>query len=137
MSTPLSTASTRRTASSPPRRCTAQRTRPCSPRCSSGSRAGAVGETSAPLAGKAALVLLAGASHHHFLATERLRAPLASFFAAQTLSPGLYFTPASYTPDKVLDDESRALTELHGRAPVELATAVRGGAALSRLTPMI
>jgi FMN reductase len=81
--------------------------------------------------------LLTGASHHHFLATERLRAPLASFFAAQTLSPGLYFTPASYTPDKVLDDESRALTELHGRALVELATAVRGGAALSRLTPLI
>ena len=33
---------------------------------------GAVGETRAPLAGKAALVLLTGASHHHFLATERL-----------------------------------------------------------------
>jgi len=62
---------------------------------------------------------------------------LASFFAAKTLSPGLYFTPASYTPDKVLNDESRALTELHGPALVELATAVRGGAALSRLTPMI
>ena len=98
---------------------------------------GAAGETSAPLAGKAALVLLTGASHHHFLATERLRAPLASFFAAQTLSPGLYFTPASYTPDKVLNDESRVLAELHGRALVELATAVRGGAALSRLTPLI
>jgi len=77
------------------------------------------------------------ASQHHFLATERLRAPLASFFAALTLSPGLYFTPASYTLDKVLNDESRAPTELHGRALVELATAVRGGAARSRLTPMI
>jgi FMN reductase len=103
---------------------------------------GAAGETRAPLAGKAALVLLTGASHHHFLATERLRAPLASFFAAQTLSPGLYFTPASYSPDpstphKVLNDESRVLAELHGRALVELATAVRGGAALSRLTPLI
>jgi len=98
---------------------------------------GAAGETRAPLAGKAAMVLLTGASHHHFLATERLRAPLASFFAVQTLSPGLYFTPASYTPDKVLNDESRALAELHGRALVELATAVRGGSALSRLTPLI
>ena len=77
---------------------------------------GAVGETPAPLAGKAALVLLTGASYHHFLATERLRAPLASFFAVQTLSPGLYFTPASYTPDphtphRVLNEESRALAE--------------------------
>jgi FMN reductase len=66
-----------------------------------------------------------------------LRAPLASFFAAQALSPGLYFTPTSYTPDQVLNNESRGLTELHGRALVELATAVRGGAALSRLTPVI
>ena len=98
---------------------------------------GVAGETRAPLAGKAALVLLTGASHHHFLATERLRAPLVSFFAAQTLSPGLYFTPASYTPERALNDESRALAELHGQALVELATAVRGGSALSRLTPLI
>lgn len=98
---------------------------------------GAAGETRAPLAGKAALILLTGASHHHFLSTERLRGTLASFFAVQTLSPGLYFTPAAYTPDKVLVDESRALAELHGQALVELATAVRAGAALSTLTPLI
>lgn len=98
---------------------------------------GAAGESRAPLAGKAALVLLTGASHHHFLATERLRAPLASFFAVQTLSPGLYFTPVSYTPEKVLTDESRAVAELHGRALVELATAVRAGVALSRLKPLV
>lgn len=40
-------------------------------------------------------------------------------------------------PRKVLTDKSRALAGLHGRAMVELATAVRGGAALSRLAPLI
>lgn len=98
---------------------------------------GAAGENRAPLAGKAAMVLLTGASHHHFLATERLRAPLASFFAVQTLSPGLYFTPDSYTPDKTLTGPAGELADLHGRALVELTTAVRGGSALRRLTPLI
>jgi FMN reductase len=98
---------------------------------------GAAGEDRAPLAGKAAMVLLTGASHHHFLATERLRAPLASFFAVQTLSPGLYFTPAAYAPDKSLTDESRELAQLHGRALAELAAAVRAGDALRRLTPLV
>ena len=98
---------------------------------------GAVGDDRAPLAGKAAAILLTGASHHHFLATERLRGTLASFFAAQTLSPGLYFTPASYTPDKQLVPDARELADLHGRALVDLTTAVRASKALSALTPLV
>jgi len=94
-------------------------------------------EDTASLRGKAASLVLTGASDHHFLATERLRGVLASFFATQTLSPALYLTPASYTADKSLEDTARAVAALHGQALVELATAVTQGSALSQLAPLI
>lgn len=98
---------------------------------------GAPGESAAPLRGKAVAIVLTGASEHHFLATERLRGTVASFFAAQTLSPALYLSPAAYTADKTLAEASRELAVLHGRALVELATAVTRGDALAQLTPLV
>lgn len=98
---------------------------------------GASGEPRAPLRGKAVAIVQTGASHHHFLAPERLRATLASFFAAQVLSPSLYFTPDAYTAEKALDAASRELAELHGQALAELTAGVHAGAALSRLAPLI
>lgn len=94
-------------------------------------------EHSTPLNAKAVAIVLTGASHHHFLATEKLRSTLASFFAAQTLSPGLYLTPADFTQDKELNDFARDLARLHGRALVELAAAVRAGDALGMLRPLV
>jgi len=98
---------------------------------------GAEYENSAPLKGKAAAIVLSGASHHHFLATEKLRSTLASFFAVQTLSPALYLTPDDFNEAKELSNAARDLAHLHGRALVELATAVRTGDALSQLTPLV
>lgn len=98
---------------------------------------GADYEKSAPLKGKAVAIVLTGASHHHFLATEKLRSTLTSFFAAQTLSPGLYLTPSDFTPSKELTDSARDLAHLHGRALVELAAAVRAGDALGQLSPLV
>jgi FMN reductase len=98
---------------------------------------GARGETIAPLQGKAVAITLTGASDHHFLATERLRGTLASFFAAQTLSPALYLTRRDFTEDKELDETARHRAELLGRALVELAAAVSAGPTLRALTPLI
>lgn len=98
---------------------------------------GAKYENSAPLKGKAVAIVLTGASHHHFLATEKLRSTLASFFAAQTLSPALYLTPQDFTEAKELTETSRDLAHIHGRALVELATAVRAGEALRQLSPLV
>jgi FMN reductase len=98
---------------------------------------GARGETRAPLVGKAVALVLTGASDHHFLATERLRGTLACFFAAQTLSPALYVARHNYTDGKALDEATRELAVLHGRALVELAAAVSASTALSRLVPLI
>jgi FMN reductase len=97
---------------------------------------GAPGEARAPLRGKAVAIVLTGASEHHFLTTERLRGTIASFFAAQTLSPALYLTPNSYAADKSLAEGAREQALLHGRALVELATCVTSGAALKQLAPL-
>ena len=99
---------------------------------------GAPGEVGAPLRGKACATVLTGASDHHFLAIDKVRGTLGGFFATQLLSPGLYLPAAAYTDDgRALRDDARELAETHGRALVELATAVRGSTWLRELRPLI
>jgi FMN reductase len=99
---------------------------------------GAPGESGAPLRGKACATVMTGASDHHFLAVDKVRGTLGGFFAAQLLSPGLYLPAAAYTDDgRALCDDARELAELHGRALVELATAVRSSTWLRDLRPLI
>lgn len=95
------------------------------------------GETSAPLLGKVVATVLTGASPHHFLAINDLRNVLAGFFAAQVLSPGLYFHHGDFDDRVTLTEHSAELAQLHGEALGELAVAVRSSTALRALTPQI
>jgi len=98
---------------------------------------GVSGEESAPLQGKSVAIVMTGASDHHFLAPERLRSTLCSFFAVQTLSPALYLTMRDYSSDKELLGPADERARLLGRALVELAAAVNAGPALRALRPQI
>jgi FMN reductase len=96
---------------------------------------GMYGEASAPLRGTAAAVVLTGATAHHYLAVDSLRSVLSGFFAAQVLSPGLYLDHSGYVDGSTLTDPTRELAGTHGRALVELATAVRSSSILRTLQP--
>jgi FMN reductase len=99
---------------------------------------GAAYESGDPLRGTTCATVLTGASDHHFLAVEKVRGILGGFFGAQLLSPGLYFPSTAFTDDaQALRDEQRQLAERHGRALVELATAVRSSTVLRELRPLI
>lgn len=95
------------------------------------------GEQTAPLQGKAAAVVLTGASGHHFLAVDGLRSVLAGFFAVQVLSPGLYLDHAGYVDRNTLTPESAELAAAHGRALSDLTAAVRSSEALRAITPVV
>lgn len=95
------------------------------------------GEKTAPLQGKAAAIVLTGATGHHFLAQNDLRNVLASFFAVQVLSPGLYLDHGGYVDRNTLTDESTAIAHTHGAALADLTAAVRGSEALRNLGPVI
>lgn len=94
-------------------------------------------ETTAPLQGKAAAVVLTGASGSHYLAINALRDVLACFFATQVLSPGLYLDHGGYLDRSVLTEESTALTAAHGAALFDLTVAVRSSPALAALRPQV
>jgi FMN reductase len=95
-------------------------------------------ESGDPLRGTTCATVLTGASDHHFLAAEKVRGILGGFFGAQLLSPGLYLPSAAFTDDgRALRDEHQQLAELHGRALVELAAAVRSSRWLRGLRPLI
>lgn len=99
---------------------------------------GASYESGDPLRGTTCATVLTGASDHHFLAVEKVRGILGGFFGAQLLSPGLYLPSAAFADDgRALGEESQRLAELHGRALVELATAVRSSTWLRELRPLI
>jgi FMN reductase len=95
------------------------------------------GEKTAPLQGKTAATVLTGASGHHFLAQNDLRAVLSGFFAVQVLSPGLYFEHADYTDRARLGEQAAVLAAAHGAALADLTAAVRASAALRAITPQI
>jgi FMN reductase len=95
-------------------------------------------ESGDPLRGTTCATVLTGASDHHFLAVEKVRGILGGFFGAQLLSPGLYLPSAAYTDDgRALRADLQELAELHGRALVELAGAVRSSRFLRELRPLI
>jgi FMN reductase len=95
-------------------------------------------EAGDPLRATACATVLTGASDHHFLAVDRVRAILSGFFAVPLLSPGLYLPSAAYAEGgAALRDEPRQLAELHGRALVELATAVGSSRWLRTLRPLV
>ena len=95
-------------------------------------------ESGDPLRGTTCATVLTGASDHHFLAVEKVRGILGGFFGAQLLSPGLYLPSAAFTDDgRALRDEHQQLAELHGRALVELAAAVRSSKWLRDLRPLV
>lgn len=102
-----------------------------------GTERGKWGEKTAPLQGKAAATVLTGASGHHFLAQNELRAVLSGFFAVQVLSPGLYFDHGGYVDRNTLTEESAVLARAHGAALADLTAAVRGSQALRDLTPVV
>jgi FMN reductase len=102
-----------------------------------GLERGKWGETSAPLQGKAAAVVLTGASGHHFLAVNDLRDVLAGFFAVQVLAPGLYFDHSGYVDRSTLTEDSAALAAAHGSALLDLTVAVRSSPALAALRPQV
>ena len=95
------------------------------------------GESTAPMQGKAAAIVLTGASGHHFLALGGLRDVLAGFFAVQVLAPGLYLDHGGYVDRSTLTEDSRALTAAHGAALVDLTVAVRASAAIGALRPQV
>lgn len=98
---------------------------------------GAGTETSAPLKCKATAIVMTGAAREHFLAPERLRTTLASFFATQVLSPSLYLPPSAFEEDRTLTASARELAEVEGRALVDLALACRGSKNLAQLAPLV
>jgi FMN reductase len=95
------------------------------------------GERSAPLQGKAAAIVLTGASAHHYLALCDLRAVLAGFFAVQVLSPGLYYEHCDFAERTRLGTEGHALAVAHGAALADLGQAVRDSAALQAVSPQV
>lgn len=95
-------------------------------------------ESGDPLRGTVCATVLTGASDHHFLAVEKVRAVLGSFFGVQLLSPGLYLPSAAFTDDgAALRDEPSRLAVTHGRALVELAGAVGSSTWLRDLRPLV
>ncbi|MCW5251343.1 NAD(P)H-dependent oxidoreductase [Streptomyces sp. SHP 1-2] len=94
-------------------------------------------ETRAPLRGKAAAVVMTGAAPEHFLAPEKLRSVLTSFYAVQVLSPSLFLTGTAFGPDRSLTPGAAGTGVLHGRALVDLAAACRAGGSIALLRPLV
>jgi FMN reductase len=93
------------------------------------------GETSAPLRGKAAVVVATGASLHHFLGLNDFRNVLAGFFAAHVVPPGLYVPREGFGDDGSLQPPYAEQALQQGRALVELTSALRGSTTLRELLP--
>lgn len=94
-------------------------------------------ETSAPLRGKAVTIVMTGAAPQHYLASERLRGVLASFFAVQVLSPSFYLDSTAFHPDSSLTHDAQTIATIQGTALCELATAVSQSEVLRRMEPLI
>lgn len=94
------------------------------------------GETTAPLRGKCVATVLTGATAHHFRACDDLRNVLASFFASQVLSPGLYIEHADFALG-VLSAPVANLAAAHGAALADLASAIRMSPHLRSLEPLV
>ena len=93
------------------------------------------GETSAPLQGKAAVIVATGASLHHFLALDDLRNVLAGFFACHVVPPGLYVPREGFDEASALTPPYADQANLQGRALVALTRALESSPALRQLRP--
>ncbi len=93
------------------------------------------GETEEPIRARAASLVITGASWHHYLAVNELRAVLAGFFAAHVLPPGLYVPGEGFTPDRRLQTAFEELAHAQGVALVELARAVAASPVLRGVRP--
>ncbi|GAB3249339.1 flavodoxin family protein [Arthrobacter pigmenti] len=98
---------------------------------------GMYGEEQAPLSGKAAAVVMTGATPHHYLAGDELRAILSGFFAVQVLAPNLYFEHASFESRGALAAGARETAENAGRALADLTLCVRNSTSLRALAPQV
>ena len=94
-------------------------------------------ETSAPLAGKTAALVMTANAQEHFLALDALRNLLAGFFGVQVLSPGLFLGPQSFNDVGALANGATAVAVSHGNALVDLTAAVRASQALQALKPQV
>jgi FMN reductase len=93
------------------------------------------GEQAAPVTGRAAAIVMTGASWHHFLALDDLRNVLSAFFAAQVLSPGLYVPREGFGEDGELVADVAARARATGRALVELAQALETAPTVRAMRP--
>jgi len=93
------------------------------------------GETSAPITGRAVVIVGTGASWHHFLGLDPLRDVLAGFFAAHVLPPGLYVPAEGFDAEGRLRDSFAELAALQGAALAELALTLSAGGPLAALRP--
>lgn len=93
-------------------------------------------ETKAHLAGTTAAIVMTNNAPEHFLAQDSLRSLLAGFYGCQVLSPGLVLTHPHFDGSDLTADAAE-LAASHGRALVDLTTAVQGSAAIRALTPQV
>ncbi|MBV9004089.1 MAG: NAD(P)H-dependent oxidoreductase [Solirubrobacterales bacterium] len=93
------------------------------------------GEQSAPIGGRAVVLVGTGASWHHFLGLDPLRSILAGFFAAHVLPPGLYVPAEGFDDEGRLREPFAELAARQGAALGELTEALAGSPALRLLKP--
>ena len=93
-------------------------------------------ETKAHLARTTTAIVMTNNAPEHYLAQDSLRSLLAGFYGCQVLSPGLVLTHPHFDGDDLTADAA-ALAALHGRALVDLTTAVRASPALQALEPQV
>lgn len=98
---------------------------------------GMYGEEQAPLAGKAAAVVMTGATPHHYLAGDDLRSVLSGFFAVQVLAPNLYFHSTAFADPATLTPEAAARARTTGEALADLTSCVRASASIQSLVPQV
>lgn len=93
------------------------------------------GETQAPITGRAAAIVATGATWHHFLALDDLRAVLGGFFAAHVVAPGLYVPHEGFDEDRRLRETFAEQAARQGRALVDLAHAIAASPSLAGARP--
>ncbi len=93
------------------------------------------GEQSAPISGRAVVLVGTGASWHHFLGLDPLRSILAGFFAAHVLPPGLYVPAEGFDDERRLREPFVELAARQGAALGELTEALASSPALRLLKP--
>ncbi|MES1246124.1 MAG: NAD(P)H-dependent oxidoreductase [Actinomycetota bacterium] len=92
-------------------------------------------ERSSPVGAKAIAIVQTGASLHHFLALDGLRAVFAGFFAAHVVPPGLYVPREGFDEAGGLAEPYAEDARRQGEALVGLAQAIAASPALAAVRP--